>query len=102
MWRFSRAGSLREELLEWEFRRSQFSFGGGGGLLRHSVGGSWISSSAEDVPKSGREPKLIRLDVRLFRFLMEKASPPELLDAVDWDHRLRFPTPSFTPVELPG
>jgi hypothetical protein len=45
---------------------------------------------------------LIRLEVLFFRFRAKPLSCPEELDVVDWDHRLRFPTPSFIPVGLPG
>jgi hypothetical protein len=45
---------------------------------------------------------LIRFEVLFFRFRAKPLSCPEALDVVDWDHLLRFPTPSFIPAGLPG
>ena len=45
---------------------------------------------------------LMCLDVLLFRLRPRLLSCPDALEVVDWDHRLRFPTPSLIPAELPG
>jgi len=45
---------------------------------------------------------LISFEVLLFRFRAKPLSCPEALDVVEWDHLLRFPTPSLIPAELPG
>ena len=45
---------------------------------------------------------LIRFEGLFFRFRAKPLSCPEALDVVDWDHLLRFPTPSIIPAGLPG